>query len=104
MVHLTNFSFEFLCEIFTEDASLLFLYYGAKKSKMIKNSNQGGPALGQPPLEAILVMFGRRPSIFLLFERSWKKMKNDTTFVRMCSGDHHGDAKMSKKGTLLRRI
>ena len=26
-------------------------------------------------------------------------MKNDTTFVRMRSGDHLGDAKMSKKGT-----
>ena len=31
-------------------------------------------------------------------------MKNDTTFVRMRSGHHLGDAKMSKKGTLLRRI
>ena len=33
-------------------------------------------------------------------------MKNDTTFVRMrsASGDHLGDAKMSKKGTSLRRI
>ena len=31
-------------------------------------------------------------------------MKNDTTFVRMRSGDHFGDAKMSKKGTSLRRI
>ena len=28
----------------------------------------------------------------------------DTTFVRMSSGDHLGDAKMSKKGTSLRRI
>ena len=28
-------------EIFTEDASLLLLYHGAKKSKMAKNSNQG---------------------------------------------------------------
>ena len=27
-------------------------------------------------------------------------MKNDTTFVRMRSGDHLGDAKMSKKGHL----
>ena len=45
MAHLTNFSFEFFNEIFTEDASLLFLYHGAKKSKMTKNSNQGGPAL-----------------------------------------------------------
>ena len=31
-------------------------------------------------------------------------MKNDTTFVRMRSGDHLGDAKKSKKGTSLRRI
>ena len=30
-------------------------------------------------------------------------MKNDATFVRMRSGDHLGDAKMSKKGTSLRR-
>ena len=29
-------------------------------------------------------------------------MENDTTFVRMRSGDHLGDAKMSKKGTSLR--
>ena len=42
MAHLTNFSFEFFYEIFTEDASLLFLYHGAKKSKMTNNSNQGG--------------------------------------------------------------
>ena len=47
MAHLANFSFEFFYEIFTEDASLFFLYHGAKKSKMTKNSNQGegGPAL-----------------------------------------------------------
>ena len=31
-------------------------------------------------------------------------MKNDTTFVRISSGDHLGDAKVSKKGTSLRRI
>ena len=31
-------------------------------------------------------------------------MKNDTTFVRMRSGDHLGDAKMSKKGTSLRQL
>ena len=45
MAHLTNFFFEFFYEIFTEDASLLLLYHGAKKSKMTKNLNQGGPAL-----------------------------------------------------------
>ena len=31
-------------------------------------------------------------------------MKNDTTVVRMHSCDQLGDAKMSKKGTSLRRI
>ena len=31
-------------------------------------------------------------------------MKNDTAFMRMRSGDHLGDAKMSKKGSSLRRI
>ena len=47
MALLTNFSFEFSYKIFTEDASLPLLYHGAKKSKMTKNSNQGGggPAL-----------------------------------------------------------
>ena len=49
------------------------------------------------PFEAILVIFGRSVLIFFLFESSWKKMKNDTTFVHMRSGDHLGDAKMSKK-------
>ena len=68
---------------------------------MTKNSNQG---VLQDPLEAILVIFGRRALFFVLFERSWKKMKNDATFVRMGSGDHLGDEKMSKKGTSLRRI
>ena len=48
MAHLTNFSFAFFYEIFTEDASLPILYHGAKKSKMTKNPNQGGPALNQP--------------------------------------------------------
>ena len=31
-------------------------------------------------------------------------MKNDTTFVRMRSADHLGDAKILKKGTSLRQI
>ena len=52
--------------------------------------------LRQDPLEAILVIFGRRALIFL-FESSWKKMKNDTTFVHMRSGDHLGDAKCRKR-------
>ena len=56
------------------------------------------------PLEAILVILGRRALLFFLFERSWKKLINDTTFMRMRSGRHLRDAKMSKKGTSLRRI
>ena len=64
-----------------------------------------GIYLRQDPLEAILVIFGRRALfIYFLFESSWKNMKKDTTFVRMRSGDHLGDAKMSKMGTSLRRI
>ena len=31
VAHLTNFSFEFFNEIFTEDAFLFLLYHGAKK-------------------------------------------------------------------------
>ena len=49
-----------------------------------------------PPFEAILVIFGRSSFIFFLFESSWKN-ENDTTFVRMRSGYHRGDAKKSKK-------
>ena len=45
MAYLTNFSFEFFYEIFKEDASPFCLYHGAKKSKMTKNSNQGGSCL-----------------------------------------------------------
>ena len=58
-----------------------------------------------PPPRAILVIFGHRALIFFcLLESSSKKRKNDTSFVRMCSGDHLGDAKIPKKGTSLRRI
>ena len=55
-----------------------------------------------PHLEAILVIFGRRALIFFCLKALGKK--NDTTLVHMRSGDHPGDANMSKKGTLLRRI
>ena len=96
MAYLTNFSFDFFYEIFTQDSPLLFYTMVQKKSKMTKNSNQG--------VLSILVIFGRRALIFFLFESSWKKMKNDATLMRMRSGDHLGDAKMSKKGTSLRRI
>ena len=55
-----------------------------------------------PPLEAILVIFGRRALLF--FWKLLEKMKNDATFVRMRTGDHLGDTKMSKTGASLRRI
>ena len=55
------------------------------------------------PLEAILVIFGCRPLFFFVW-KLLEKVKNDTTFLRMRSGDHLGDAKMSKKGTSLRQI
>ena len=58
---------------------------------------------GPHALEAILVIFSRRALIFLFVWKLLKKMKNDTTFVRMRSGDHFGDAKISKKGTSLHR-
>ena len=45
MAHLTNFSFELFYEIFTEGASPLILYHGAKNVKNDKTSNQGSPAL-----------------------------------------------------------
>ena len=45
VAHLTNFSFKFFYKIFTEDAPPPLLYHDAKKSKMTKNSNQGGSCL-----------------------------------------------------------
>ena len=80
VAHLTNFSFEFFYKIFTEDASLRLLYHGAKRSKMTKNSNQrgggGGSCLKAGPLEANLVIFGRRRrALIFLFESSWKIWK-----------------------------
>ena len=56
-------------------------------------------SFSQTSLEAVLVNFGRSYLIFL-FERSWKSMKNDATFVHMRNGDLLGDAKMSKKRRL----
>ena len=90
---------------------LYFFYTMVQKSQIWKLKSRGGegPCLKAAPppphlFEAILVIFRRRALIFFLFESSWKNMKNDTTFVCMRSGDHPGDAKMSKKGTSLRRI
>ena len=60
-------------------------------------------ATGRTPLRLFYSSLVVEPKFFF----GWKalgKMKNDTTFVRMRSGDHLGDAKMSKKGTSLHRI
>ena len=57
MAHLTNFSFEFFYKIFTEDASLPFLYHGAKKSKMTKNSNQGGSCLKPDRFNVVVTLY-----------------------------------------------
>ena len=84
---------------------LHFFYTMVQKSqKWPKTQIKGGPALRQDPLEAILVIFGRRALIFFFVWKLLEKMENDATFVRMRSGDHLGDAKMSKKGASLRRI
>ena len=55
------------------------------------------------PVEATLVIFGRRALIFFRL-KAFEKNEEWHTFVRMRRGDHLGDAKMSKKGTSLRRI
>ena len=83
----------------------LYLYYTMvqKSKKWPKTQIKGGPALRQDPLEAILVIFGRRALIIFVW-KLLEKNENYTTFVRMRSGDHLGNAKMSKKGASLRRI
>ena len=74
-----------------------------KIKKSSKKRQNAFEHLKAGPPQAILVIFGRRALIFFVW-KLLEKMKNDTTFVRMLSGDHLGDAKMSKKGTSLRRI
>ena len=74
---------------------ILHIFPSHFKQKKIKKAG---------PIEAVLVIFGRSFLKLFFFERSWKNMKHDITFVRMRSSDHLGDAKMSKKGTSLRRI
>ena len=60
---------------------------------------------GPPPLfEALLVIFGRWALIFSFCWKLLEKYEELHHFVRMRSVDHLGDAKMSKKGTSLRRI
>ena len=52
----------------------LFYTMVQKSQKWPKTQIKGGSCLkAGPPLEAILVIFGRRALIFFLFESSWKK-------------------------------
>ena len=53
---------------------------------------------GRTPLRLFWSSLVIEPKFFFVW-KLLEKMKNDTTFVRIRSGDHLGDAKMSKKGT-----
>ena len=81
MAHLTNFSFEFFYKIFTEDASLL-LYHDAKKSKMTKNSNQGGGVL----LHYVEQFTSTERGDFVASERLKRASEHQSTFAN-CSWD-----------------
>ena len=66
----------------------------SKTQPIIKTEFKAGPP------QAIFVIFGRRFFI-ILFKRSWKNMKKDTTIVRMCRSDHLGDTKNRKRAPRL---
>ena len=51
----------------------------------------------QDPLEAILVIFGRRALIFFFVWKHLEKYENDTTFVRLRSCDHFETQKCRKR-------
>ena len=57
MAHLTNFSFEFFYEIFTEGASLLSSIPWCKKVKSGQKLKSGGPAFRQDPLDLSFWLF-----------------------------------------------
>ena len=52
---MTNFSFEFFYEIFTEDASLLLLYHGAKKVKNDQKLKSRGVLPNKKKIECTVV-------------------------------------------------
>ena len=86
MAHLTNFSFELFYEIFTEDASQLPLYHGAKESKMTKNSNQGGGSclkclIASLGICLILVEYSILCSLVLYCYCSWLLARQVYTFT-----------------------
>ena len=83
----------------------LHLYLSSTLFTEARTKDDWNSRKGEGLLQAILVIFGRS---FLgnFLCKVLENMKNETTFVRMRSSDHLGDAKMSKnveKGTLLRR-
>ena len=61
----------------------------------VKHTRAANYLKGGPPIEAILVFFGRRALIFFVW-KLLEKMKNDTTFVRMRSGDYLGRKNVEK--------
>ena len=69
---------------------------------MTKTQIKGLQGRTPPPPRLILSYLVVEP--YLFFWNLLEKIKNDTIFVRMRFGDHLGDAKMSKKGSSLRRI
>ena len=99
MAYSTNYSFEFLHGFHSRCLSTSSIP-GCKKVKMTIKSNHKMGSCGQ--LKASFVRFGHRALIFCL--KALGKYENDTTFVSMRSGEHPGDAKVSKKGTYFRRI
>ena len=77
-----------------------------KSQKWPRTQIKGGGGR-TPPVEAILVIFGRRALIFFV----WKLLEKYEKWHHFCAHAQWwspwwslGDAKMSKKGTSLRRI
>ena len=79
-----------------------FVIGGLRGSTATSGSSFNG--LRNPPLEDILVIFGRRSLSIYLVWKLLEKYKKLHHFVRVRSGDHLGDVKMSKRGSWLHRI
>ena len=91
MAHLTNFSFEFVYKIFTEDASLPLLYHGAKKSKMTKTQIKGGcPTLGFSlwklhSLTNLSIGVGRGAFIYIIWlDKGWGNPDRNVVAKTIC--------------------
>ena len=73
------FPLNFFYKIFTEDASQPLLYHGAKKSKMTKNSNQGGSCLKFRSGEALPWQLPMQPRVSYFFKNFVNK------YLRTCT-------------------